>query len=52
MHDAALRTRIAALVIAALLAVSGAALTTAYFAADTHAADALAIVFPVSGYDD
>jgi hypothetical protein len=38
MHDVALRRRIAALVLAALLAISGAALTTAYFAADAHAA--------------
>jgi hypothetical protein len=38
MHDAAMRRRIAALVIAALLAISGAALTSAYFAADDQAA--------------
>jgi hypothetical protein len=37
MHEVALRRRIAALVIAALLAISGAALTTAYFAADAQA---------------
>jgi hypothetical protein len=37
MQDVANR-RIAALVIAALLAISGAALTTAYFAADAQAA--------------
>jgi ABC-type cobalamin transport system permease subunit len=37
MHDVAMRRRIAALVIAAMLAVSGAALTTAYFAADAQA---------------
>ena len=40
MHDdMALRRRIAALVIAALLAISGAALTTSYFAADAQARD-------------
>jgi hypothetical protein len=37
MQDAALRRRIAALVIAALLAICGAAMTTAYFAADAQA---------------
>jgi hypothetical protein len=38
MHDVALRRRIAALVIAALLAISGAALTISYFAAEDQAA--------------
>jgi hypothetical protein len=38
MHDVALKRRIAALVLATLLAISGAALTSAYFAADAHAA--------------
>jgi hypothetical protein len=38
MHDVALKRRIAALVLAALLAMSGAALTSAYFAADAQAA--------------
>jgi hypothetical protein len=38
MHDVAMRRRIAALVIAALLAISGATLTTTYFATDAHAA--------------
>ena len=38
MHDVALRKRLAALVIAALLAISGAALATAYFAADAQTA--------------
>ena len=37
MHDVAMRRRIAALVIAALLAISGAALTSAFFAADDQA---------------
>jgi hypothetical protein len=37
MHDVAMRRRIAALVMAALLAIFGAALTTAYFAADAQA---------------
>ena len=37
MHDVAMRRRIAALVIAALLAMSGAALATAYLADDAHA---------------
>ena len=37
MHDVALRRRIAALVIAALLAISGAALATAVLAADAQA---------------
>jgi len=37
MQDAAMRRRIAALVLAALLAVSGAALATTYFAADAQA---------------
>ena len=39
MHDAALRRRIAALVLAALLAVSGAALTSAYLATHAQAAE-------------
>ena len=34
MHDVALRRRVAALVIAALLAISGAVLASAYSAAD------------------
>jgi uncharacterized protein involved in exopolysaccharide biosynthesis len=34
MHDVAMRRRLAALVIAALLAMAGAALATTYFAAD------------------
>jgi hypothetical protein len=38
MQDVAMRRRIAALVLAALLAISGAALATAYFAADDQAA--------------
>jgi hypothetical protein len=38
MQDVAMRRRIAALVLAALLAISGAALATAYFAADEQAA--------------
>jgi uncharacterized protein (DUF1501 family) len=37
MQDVALRRRIAVLVITALLAISGAALATAYFAADEQA---------------
>jgi hypothetical protein len=37
MQDVAMRRRLAALVLAALLAISGAALTTAYFAADSQA---------------
>ncbi len=37
MHDVAMRRRLAALVIAALLAISGAVLTSAYFAADAQA---------------
>jgi hypothetical protein len=37
MHDVALRRRIAALILAAVLAISGAALATAYFAADAQA---------------
>jgi hypothetical protein len=37
MQDVAMRRRLAALVLAALLAISGAALTTAYFAADAQA---------------
>jgi ABC-type cobalamin transport system permease subunit len=37
MHDVAMRRRLAALVVAALLAISGAALATAYFAADAQA---------------
>jgi hypothetical protein len=39
MHDVATRRRIAAWVIAALLAISGAALATAYFATDAQAAE-------------
>jgi len=38
MQDVAMRRRLAALVIAGLLAISGAAVTTAYFAADAQAA--------------
>ena len=38
MHDATLRRRIAALVVATLLAMSGAAVTTAAFADDAQAA--------------
>jgi len=37
MQAVAMRRRLAALVVAALLAISGAALTTAYFAADAQA---------------
>jgi hypothetical protein len=39
MHDVALRRRIVALVIAALLAISGAALTASVLAADAQARD-------------
>ena len=37
MQDVALRRRVAALVLAALLAMSGAALASAYFADEAHA---------------
>ena len=37
MNDVALKRKIAALVVAAVLALSGAALATAYFAADAQA---------------